>query len=321
MRSRGKLVVPALDWPRDTRTLIDLVGGTPLVRMRSVESPSRPNVEIYAKLEKQNPGGSVKDRPAAMMLWHGIKTGALRPGKTILESTSGNTGVALAMLAASLGYPVTLTVADNISPELIVALRAFGAELVLTAGKQGSDGALLRAKEMAAARPDQYFVPEQYDNPANYWAHYLTTGPEIWSQTQGRVTHLVAAVGTGGTVMGTGWALRERNPQVRLIAVEPDEAQHGLNGMRHIPSTIRPRIYDEEYLDAVVRISTPGGRQVSYNVAAREGVLLGPSGGAVLAAAQRISMDESRAVIVCVLADGGAPSVWKQETTVESVAL
>jgi cysteine synthase B len=223
-----------------------------------------PRVRIFAKLEGFNPGGSVKDRPALFMIDEGLRTEALRPGKTILDSTSGNTGIALAMTGAVLGYPVELVMPANVSVERKKIILAYGAKITFSSEFEGSDGAIRLCRTILHDAPERYFKPDQYFNPANPLAHYHTTGPEIWQQTQGRVTHFVAGIGTGGTVMGTGRALKERNPKVQVIAVEPDDAFHGLEGLKHMASSIVPGIYHEEELDRKIPVSTENAYETVY---------------------------------------------------------
>jgi S-sulfo-L-cysteine synthase (O-acetyl-L-serine-dependent) len=294
-----------LRWPTQTDTIMDLVGNTPMHRLQRLIQPRRENVEIWAKVEGMNPGGSIKDRPATMMIVHALATGKLRPGKVILDSTSGNTGVALAMIGASLGYSVSLTMSAGASLEKRPILYSYGANLVLTDPARGSDGAILKAKEIYESDPDRYFVPDQYNNPANVWSHYLSTAPEIWKQTGGRITHLVASIGTGGTVMGTGRWLREHAPHVQIIAVEPDEAQHGMNGMRHIPSTIRPGIYREDGFDRLIRISTGPAQELVRQLARQEGLLVGVTAAAVLAAARIVAQELDHGLVVAICPDRG----------------
>lgn len=305
-------------WPAETGTIVDRIGGTPLQRLRRAAAALPERVELYAKLEMYNPGGSVKDRPAAMMVYEGLRSGALRPGKTILESTSGNTGVALATLGAVLGYPVRLCLSAGVAEERKRLLHALGAEQEFTDPALGSDGATARAEALYAADPERYFKTDQYNNAANVWAHYHTTAPEIWHQTRGRVTHLVAAIGTSGTVMGTGWGLRARRPDVQIVAVEPDRGDHGLVGMRHIPSTRRPGIYRQEGFDQLVRVSTEEGHDAARAVARQEGILVGSTAGAVLAAALRVGQACTSAVIVCIFSDSGerylSSALWGRQS-------
>ena len=228
--------------------MLERVGNTPLLRLERVGG-AYPGVGFYAKAEWFNPGGSVKDRPALNMIREGERSGALRPGKTILDATSGNTGIAYAMIGAALGYPVKLCLPSNASPERKRILSAYGAEMVLTPADDGSDGAIRRAREIYAAAPDEYFYPDQYSNPANWQAHYETTAPEIWEQTEGRVTHFVAGLGTSGTFVGTARRLKEFNPAIHCISLQPDSAFHGLEGWKHMASAIVPQIYDPSVAD------------------------------------------------------------------------
>jgi cysteine synthase B len=249
------------------------------LRLRGVTRDLPPTVRVWAKLEGFNPGGSVKDRPALRMLQEGLRTRALRPGKTIIDSTSGNTGIALAMLGAAFGYPVHLVLPGNVSVERRRIIEAYGAVAIESDPLEGSDGAIRLCREILARDPDRYFKPDQYFNPANPLAHYETTGPEIWEQTQGRVTHFLAGIGTSGTVMGTGRYLKERNREVQIIAVEPDDSFHGLEGLKHMASSIVPGIYKEPELDAKIPISTEDAYDMVYRLGREEGILVGQSAG------------------------------------------
>src|ERR671919_3054458 len=222
-------------------SVIDLIGRTPLLRLRAFGHDT-PGVELYAKAEFLNPGGSVKDRAAASILRDAQRTGRLRPGVTILDATSGNTGIAYAMIAAAHGDRLTLCMPANVTPERVRTLRAYGAELVLTDPLEGTDGAIREARRLFAANPERYFYANQYNNDANWRAHYETTAPEILEQTDGRVTHFVAGLGTSGTFMGVGRRLREYNQEIRLISVQPDSAMHGVEGLKHMETAIRPGI-------------------------------------------------------------------------------
>ena len=287
------------------RHVTDLIGNTPMVRLRRAV-PDRPGVLVYAKCEGQNPGGSVKDRAAWAMVQAALATGALFPGKTILDSTSGNTGIALAMIGAALGYPVELVVPGNVSFERKRMLGAYGATLHLSDPMTGSDGAILRCREVFAAARERYWKADQYNNPANPDAHYATTGPEIWAQTEGRVSHLVASIGTSGTVMGTGRFLKERRPGVRVIGVEPDDAFHGLEGMKHIASAIVPGIYDRTRLDATRFVATEPAYDMARRLARVEGLFAGPSSGAAVVAAAAVAAEAPPgSCIVAILPDGG----------------
>lgn len=285
-------------------SVLDLIGNTPLVRLRRFEEGLR-GVELYAKVESQNPAGSVKDRPAARMILDGEKSGALRPGKVILDATSGNTGIAYAMIAAARGYSVKLCLPENITPERKRILRAYGAELVLTDPLEGSDGAIRMARKLFAEDPERYFYPDQYNNESNWRSHFDTTGPEIIDQTTGRITHFVAGLGTSGTFMGVGRRLRSFNPLIRLVSVQPDSPLHGLEGLKHMESAIVPGIYDPALADEDIRIGTEESYEITRRLAAEEGLLMGISSGANVAAALRVARDVSDAVIVTIFCDGG----------------
>jgi cysteine synthase B len=284
-------------------SITDLIGHTPMLRLSGFETGLR-NVQLYAKAEWKNPGGSVKDRPAARMIAEGERTGALTPGKVILDATSGNTGIAYAMIGAARGYKVRLCVPENVTPERKRILRAFGAEIVFTDPMDGSDGAILRAKAMYAADPDQYFYPDQYNNPANWQAHYDTTAPEIIEQTGGRLTHFVAGLGTSGTFVGVGRRLREYNTGIRLISVQPDSPLHGLEGLKHMETAIVPGIYDPTIADEDLAVGTEEAFELTRRLA-RQGIFVGISSGANLAGALRVAREASNAIVVVVFCDGG----------------
>jgi len=258
LHARAALARPRspAEGPLAAEAVLHLVGNTPLVEIRQVRDGVAPGVRLLAKLEGFNPGGSVKDRPALKMIEEGLRAGLLVPGKTILDSTSGNTGIALAMVGAALGYPVELVMPGNVSTERKQVVVAFGARVVFSDPLEGSDGAIRLCRQILARDPGRYFKPDQYFNPANSQAHYETTGPEVWCQTEGAVTHFVAGIGTGGTIMGTGRYLKERNPAVQVVAAEPDDAFHGIEGLKHMASSIVPGIYHEEELDRKIGVST-----------------------------------------------------------------
>lgn len=292
--------------PADAPNLPDLtalVGRTPLLRLRRFEP--RPGVEIYAKLESRNPGGSVKDRAALAMILDGEQTGRMDRDRILLDATSGNTGIAYAMLGAARGYKVRLCLPSNVTRERKQLLHAYGAELVLTDPMDGSDGAIREARRLYADTPDIYFYPDQYSNPANWGAHYATTGPEIIEQTAGRVTHFVAGLGTSGTFMGTGRKLREWRASTTLISVQPASPLHGLEGLKHMESAIVPPIYDVALANRDERVSTEDAYRFVLQLARHEGVVSGPSSGAALAASVRIANDLEQGVIVTVFPDGG----------------
>ena len=238
-----------------TGTILQLIGNTPLLRLSGLEAPFD-RVELHAKAEWQNPGGSVKDRAAIRMITEGEKSGALHRGKVILDATSGNTGIAYAMIGAARGYGVTLCLPSNVTPERKRILRAYGAEMVFTNPLEGSDGAIREARRLAASEPDRYFYPDQYNNDANWRAHYETTGPEIINQTGGRITHFVAGLGTSGTFVGVGRRLRDHDSGIQLISVQPDSPLHGLEGLKHMESAIVPGIYDPSIADEDMRVGT-----------------------------------------------------------------
>jgi len=289
--------------PRTAASIIDLIGNTPLIRLSGFEQGLR-NVELYAKAEWKNPGGSVKDRPAARMILDGERSGALTKDKILLDATSGNTGIAYAMIGAARGYRVRLCVPENVTPERKRILKAFGAEIVFTNPMEGSDGAIITAKRMFAESPDQYFYPDQYNNPGNWRAHYDTTAPEIIEQTSGRLTHFVAGLGTSGTFVGAGRRLREFNPAIRLISVQPDSPLHGLEGLKHMATAIVPGIYDTSIADEDLGVSTEDAFDLTRRLA-RQGLFVGISSGANLAGALQVARNTSDAVIVVVFCDGG----------------
>ena len=284
-------------------SILDLIGRTPLVRLRNFERET-PGVEIYAKVEWQNPGGSVKDRAAARMIAEGEASGALKPDLTILDATSGNTGIAYAMIGAARGYRVKLCVPRNASPERKLILRAFGAELVLTDPLEGTDGAIREARRLHASEPGRYFYADQYNNDANWRAHYDTTAPEIIEQTSGSLTHFVAGLGTSGTFVGVGRRLRRYNPAIKLISFQPATAFHGLEGLKHMDSAIVPGIYDPALADEDLRVESERAYEMVRCLARVEGALAGISSGAALAATLDVARRLDRGVIVTVFPDG-----------------
>jgi S-sulfo-L-cysteine synthase (O-acetyl-L-serine-dependent) len=285
--------------------ILALIGNTPLLRLTGFEDAIGPGVEIYAKAEWQNPGGSVKDRAAWRMIAEGERSGALEPGGTILDATSGNTGIAYAMLGAARGYRVRLCVPANVTPERLRMLRAYGAEVVLTDPMEGSDGAIREARRLHAAEPS-LFYPDQYNNPANWRAHYDTTAPEIWEQTGGRITHFVAGLGTSGTFVGVSRRLRELNPRIQVVSVQPDSPLHAIEGLKHMASAIVPGIYDPGIADEDLRVSTEEAQEMTRRLAAGHGLLAGVSSGAALAAALHVAAGVDAGVIVTIFPDGGA---------------
>jgi cysteine synthase B len=281
------------------------VGNTPLLPLRRVGAHLPPGVQVFAKAEWFNPGGSVKDRPALNILRTAIRDGSLEGGKRLLDSTSGNMGIAYATFGAALGVPVTLALPSNASPERIAILRALGAELVLTDPLEGSDGALLVARQMAAGQPERYFYANQYDNPANWEAHYHTTGPEIVQQTGGQVTHFIAGLGTSGTLTGVGRYLRQYNPAIQLVAGQPDSPFHGLEGLKYMPTAIQPGIFDTYLPDRTVEIPTEAAYEMVRALARQEGLFVGISSGAAAAAALQVAEELDEGVVVTVFPDAG----------------
>ena len=280
-----------------------MIGRTPLVRLRQFERET-PGVELYAKAEWQNPGGSVKDRAAARMILEGESSGLLTRNRTILDATSGNTGIAYAMVGAARGHKVTLCLPENASPERKLILRALGAELRLTSPLEGTDGAIREARRLYASDPDRYFYPDQYNNDANWKAHYDTTAPELIEQTSGKLTHFVAGLGTSGTFVGTGRRLRKFNPAIKLISFQPDAAFHGLEGLKHMASAIVPGIYDPTLADEDLRIDTERAYRMVRRLAREEGLLAGISSGAAVAAMLDVAKSLDRGIIVTVFPDG-----------------
>ena len=287
--------------------LLDRIGNTPLLRFERIVADF-PNVEFYAKAEWFNPGGSVKDRPAYSMIREGERTGELGPGKTILDATSGNTGIAYAMIGAALGYRVKLCLPSSASPERKQILQAYGVEIVYTPGDEGTDGAIRRVHEIYESDREKYFYPDQYSNPANPAAHYQTTAPEIWQQTQGRITHFIAGLGTGGTFVGTTRRLKKLNPAIRCVSFQPDSGFHGLEGLKHMATAIVPRIYDSKLADEDIAVRTEDAKRLVKRLALVEGILAGVSSGAALwtcmETARKLPPGEL-AVIVTVFPDSG----------------
>jgi len=299
--------------------LVERIGNTPLIRLERVVSQF-PNVEFLAKAEWFNPGGSVKDRAAYWMIREGERRGDLTPGKVILDATSGNTGIAYAMIGAALGYRVKLCLPSSASPERKQILQAYGVEIVYTPGDEATDGAIRRVREIYEADRDKYFYPDQYGNPANPAAHYSTTAPEIWEQTQGGITHFVAGLGTSGTFVGTTRRLKELNPRIRCISMQPDSSFHGLEGLKHMATAIVPPIYDATLADENIEVHTEDAQQLAKRLAREEGILVGVSAAAALWAcldvARRLPKGE-RAVIVTVFPDSGekylSERFWSEE--------
>jgi cysteine synthase B len=298
-RARSQLETP------ETPSVLDLIGNTPMVEIGKVTRDLPRSVRILAKLEGFNPGGSVKDRPALSMVREGMKSGALRPGKTIIDSTSGNTGIALAMIGAAIGYPVELVMPENVSQERKKIIAAFGAKITFSSGLEGSDGAIRLCRSIYEAGREHYFKPDQYNNEANSLAHLRTTGPEIWEQTNGRITHFVAGLGTGGTIMGTGRFLKSKRREIQVVGVEPDDSFHGLEGLKHMASSIVPGIFHEEELDRKIAASTEESYDMVYRLGREEGLVVGQSSGAAMLAALAVGRELREGLIVALFPDFG----------------
>ena len=282
------------------------IGNTPLIRLRNVTRDLPAGVEVRVKAEHLNPGGSVKDRPALWMILEGERSGRLRPGMTILDATSGNTGIAYGMIAAARGYPVTICLPKNAGRQRKRILRSFGVELIETDPLLSTDGAQLVARELATKEPEKYFYPDQYNNPANWRAHYESTAPEIWEQTERRITHFIAGLGTSGTFVGTTRRLKELNPSVRAISMQPSSPFHGLEGLKHMATAMVPGIYDPALADENVEVTTEDGQEMARRLAREEGLLVGTSSGANVFAALRLALSlPSGSVVVTILCDGG----------------
>src|SRR5687767_9398020 len=297
------IALPKL-YPHADTSVLAHIGNTPLLYFPKL-SAELPGVEIYGKAEFFNPGGSVKDRPALNMVLDGERTGRLTPGKTILDATSGNTGIAYAMLGAARGYPVKLCLPKNASPERKRILKAYGAELVLTSPLEGSDGAIREARRLYAGEPDRYFYSDQYSNPANWQAHYHGTALEIWDQTGGQVTHFIAGLGTSGTFVGTTRRLKELNPTVRCLSFQPESPLGGIEGLKHMATALVPAIYDPSLADEDRAVPAEEAYAMTRRLAREEGLLVGVSSGAALVCALKVARDLDRGVIVTIFPDGG----------------
>lgn len=286
-------------------SILEKIGNTPLVRLTEVTKDLPDTVEIYAKLEYFNPGGSVKDRAAYQMIRHGINSGKLTKDKIIMDPTSGNTGVAYAMIGAALGYQVELVMPANASAQRKDIAKAFGASITFSSPFEGSDGAIRLAHKLFKENPDRYFMPDQYNNEQNWRAHYETTAVEIWQQTQKRVTHFLATMGTSGTVMGTSRRLKEFNPKIQCIGAQPEDALHGLEGLKHMPSSIVPGIYQSEVLDEIAWLETEPAYDMVKRLGQEEGLLVGYSSGAAMVAAHKLAQTLKEGVIVTIFCDHG----------------
>lgn len=294
-------------------SILEEIGNTPLLRIRKLVDHLR-DVELYAKLEMFNPGGSVKDRPALQMIRDAEASGDLTPEKIIIDSTSGNTGIAYAMIGAALGYRVELVMPESVSMERRHVIHSFGADLVLSDPVEGSDGAILQCQEIVDQNPGVYFKPDQYNNPSNPKAHYLHTASEIWEQTNGRITHFVATLGTSGTVMGTGRRLKELNPEIKIVVVEPPEF-HGIEGLKNMDVSIVPGIYDAKRYDNKIRVETEEAYEAVRILTREMGILAGQSSGAALVGAIRVAEEAESGVVVTLFPDSGekylSTSLWR----------
>ena len=285
-------------------SIVELIGNTPLIELNGFKELSS-DKRIFVKAEWFNPGGSIKDRAALSMINDGITSKRLTSNKTIMDSSSGNTAIAYAMIGAALGFRVELVTPENINVERKKTLQAYGAKIIYSSPFEGSDGAIIEARKLAKNFPDKYFMPDQYNNKANPNAHYKTTGPEIWEQTNHEITHFISGIGTSGTAMGTSKFLKEKNKKIKTIGVQPDDSLHGLEGLKHIPSSIVPGIYNEDQLDEIYWANTEKSYEVMEKLVKLEGMFVGHSGGAVvLAALEELEMVD-KATIVCVIPDGG----------------
>ncbi|MBI3089665.1 MAG: cysteine synthase family protein [Candidatus Tectomicrobia bacterium] len=284
--------------------LLNLIGNTPLIRLTKI-GRDVPHVEIYAKIERFNPGGSVKDRAALQIVEDAEAEGLLTPEKILIDATSGNTGIAYAMIGAAKGFRVELVMPANVSAERKKLVETYGAKIIYSSSLESSDGAIRLARKLVAEKPDLYFYADQYNNPSNWKAHNLTTACEIIEQTEGRLTHFVAGIGTGGTIMGARCRLKRFNPNIQIIAVEPDSSLHGLEGLKHMASSIVPGIYHEEFLDGKVPVSSEAAYAMCKRLARQEGLLVGHSSGAALLGALEIARRVKEGVIVTIFPDGG----------------
>ncbi len=291
--------------PRNS--VLELVGNTPLVKLEKSlpDDIKEKNVEIYAKLEGYNPGGSVKDRPATRMIVEAIQSGKLTKDKIILDATSGNTGIALAMVGTALGYKVELAMPANVSEERKRIIQAYGAKIHFTDPLQSTDGAILYVRELVEKYPDKYYYIDQYNNDANWKSHFYSTAVEIWEQTNHRITHFIAGIGTGGTIMGTGRRLKIFNPDIQVIGVQPDSPFHGIEGLKYIETSIKPGIFDENRLDRTMFIDTDSSYERARELAKKEGIFVGQSSGAAFEAAIRLAREIDEGVIVFICPDGG----------------
>ena len=286
--------------------LAGAVGDTPLLRLVRLGRGVPDEVQLWGKAEFLNPTGSVKDRAAFAIVGSALSTGELGRGQVLIDASSGNTGIAYAMLGARLGFGVAICLPRNASPERVQRLQAYGADVIFTDPSEGTDGAQREARRLAAAEPTRYYYPDQYNHPANPRAHFEGTGPEIWSQTDHRITHLIAGVGTGGTISGAGRFLKQVSPTVRIIGVEPSGPMHGLEGLKHLPTALRPGTYDDRWVDATVRVDTEDAQAMTRRLAREEGLFVGTSSGAATVAMLSVAATvKGSALLVAILPDGG----------------
>lgn len=312
MKTSTKIISYSLKTSHTSPSALEsLVGNTPLLPLKRIFSDINPGVQVFAKAEWFNPAGSIKDRPALAIIQRALSDGSLGldgipfPGRRLLDSTSGNMGIAYATFGAALGIPVTLAVPANASPERITILRSLGADLILTDPSEGSDGAIRFVRELATCDPETYWYANQYDNPANWQSHYNTTGPEIFEQTNHRVTHFVAGLGTSGTMTGVGRFLKSQNSTIQLIAGQPDGPFHGLEGLKHMPSAIQPAIFDPTLPDRTIPIFTEEAHKMVRSLARLEGLFVGISSGAAAWAAYEVAKELTNGVVVTLFPDAG----------------
>ncbi len=309
-----RLASAAAEAPALGQWILERVGNTPLIAPRRVIS-GNPDVRVLIKAEWFNPGGSVKDRAALQIVLDAELRGDLGGGKTLIDSSSGNTGIAYAMVGAARGFPVELVMPSSVSEERKLIANAYGAKITYSDPYEGSDGAIRLVRKLVEEQPERYYYADQYSNPSNWQAHYKTTGPEVWRQTSGQVTHFVAGLGTSGTAMGAGRYLRERNPAIAVVGVQPDNALHGLEGLKHMESSIVPRIYDPSQLERKLLVNTEESFDMARRMASEEGIFAGQSSGAAMVGALRLAESLDEGVVVVVFPDGGdkylSTSLWK----------
>jgi len=306
LRTSDNTISPFPSQPRHRPPILQMIGNTPLLPLKNVTRGITPDVDVYVKIELFNPGGSIKDRPALRMIEQAEIRGDLRPGMTIIDATSGNTGIGYALVGAALGYSVTLVMAENVSEERKQIARAYGANLIFSPGAEGADGAIRLVHKIVQTNPQQYYHPNQYDNPDNWLAHFNSTGPEIWNQTHGQITHFVTSLGTSGTFMGVGRYLKLQNPAIQLISVEPIDAANAIEGLKHMKTSIVPKIFDPSLKDDEVRVTAAQAREMARLLIKEEGLFVGFSAGAAVYSALQVARRLKEGVVVTVLADSGA---------------